>query len=420
MDLTVVDGGDGLVLGIKDAGRAFVDHHLRRDGALLDHAAVRREVALEDGDAAGLAVGPVDRTDDLFVQVFSALQVFFHRFAGAGHHGSVEQVFLRQLLHHRVDAAGQVEVFHKGVPGGGQVAQVRGAGGDGVRFVQTDGDPGLVGDGRQMQHRVGGAAQGHVDRFGVAEGGFGHDVAGADVLFDQLHDLHAGVLGQAQAGGIDRRDRAVARQGHADGLAQAVHGVRGVHAGAGPAGGAGVLFIVEHALFIQRAGFVRADGLEHVAQAGAPSVLQVAGQHRPAGNEDGGDIEPRRGHQQAGHVLVAVGDHDQAVELVGDGHGLGGIRDQVAGDQGIFHADMAHGDAVAHGDGREHDGRAAGRPDAGLDRVGDLVDVHVARDDFVERADHPDQRAGSLFLGIAQGVQKAPVGRAFHADFDGV
>ena len=152
-----------------------------------------------------------------------------------------------------------------------------------------------------------------------------------------------------------------------------------------------------------------------MGQAGAASVLQPPGQHRAAGAEDGGDVHPGGGHEQAGHVLVAVGDHHQPIELVGDGHGLGGVGNEIPGDQGVLHADVAHGDAVAHGDGGELHRRAAGGADARLDGLGDLVQVHVAGDDLVVGAHHADEGALQLLLGVAQGVEQGAVGGALHA-----
>ena len=155
-----------------------------------------------------------------------------------------------------------------------------------------------------------------------------------------------------------------------------------------------------------------------MAQAGAAAIVQGTGQHGAAGDKDGGDIDAGGGHEQAGHVFIAVGDHNQAVELVGHGHGLGGVGDQVAGDQGIFHAHMAHGDAVAYGDGGELHGGAAGGADAGFDGFGDLVQIHVAGNDFVIGADHADQRALQLFLGVSQSVEQGAVWGGRNAFFD--
>ena len=296
-DLAGVDGGDGLLLAVKHPGGAGVGHHLGGHGGALDHAALGGQVALEHGDAAVLGVGVVDGADDVRIPVLHPLQVLGHGPAGDRQHGGVQQALFRQLLHDGVHAAGALQILHEGVPGGGQVAQVGGLGGDRVGHVQIQLDAALVGDGGQVEHGVGGAAQGHVHRLGVVEGGGGHDVPGLDVPLDQLHDLHARVLGQPQAGRPHGGDGAVAPQAHADGLGEAVHGVGGVHAGAGAAGGAGVVLIVLHAGLVQLARLVGAHRLEHVAQAGAAAVLQPAGQHGAAGDEDRGNVYPGGGHE---------------------------------------------------------------------------------------------------------------------------
>ena len=81
-----------------------------------------------------------------------------------------------------------------------------------------------------MQDGIGGAAQRHIAGQCVADGALVDDLAGGDALVDHVHDGHTGVLGQLQALGVDCRDGAVARQGNADGLAQAVHAVGVDHA----------------------------------------------------------------------------------------------------------------------------------------------------------------------------------------------
>ena len=69
---------------------------------------------------------------------------------------------------------------------------------------------------------------------------------------------------------------------------------------------------------------------------------------------------------------------------MGQGHALGGVGNEVAGNQTVLHSDVAHRDAVADRDGREDNGHAAGFGDAQLDGLRNLVDIHVAGNDFVE------------------------------------
>jgi ABC-type transport system substrate-binding protein len=81
--------------------------------------------------------------------------------------------------------------------------------------VEIQFNPRFVGNGRQVQHRIGGAAQRHISGQGVLKGFIGHDIPGLQILLDQLHTGHAGFFGQAQPSGFHRRDGPVARQRHA-------------------------------------------------------------------------------------------------------------------------------------------------------------------------------------------------------------
>ena len=105
---------------------------------------------------------------------------------------------------------------------------------------------------------------------------------------------------------------------------------------------------------------------------------------------------------------------------MGKRHGLGGVGDEVARDERVLHADMTHGDAVAHGDGGEDDGGAAGHGDAHLDGVDDLVEIHVAGNDLVVRAHDAHERAGDLLVGEAQRVVQRAMRPVHGAELDGI
>ena len=184
---------------------------------------------------------------------------------------------------------------------------------DFVEQVQGQVDPGLPGDGRHVEHGVGGAAQGHVHGHGVDEGLQGGDIPGQDLAVHQVHDLQAGFLGQTDAGRVHRGDGAVAGQGQAQGFGQAVHGIGGEHAGAGAAAGAGAFGQLLQVVFADLAGLDRAHAFKDRDQVHflAP---EAAGQHGAAADQDGRDIEPQGRHEHAGDDLVAVGHQDQAVE----------------------------------------------------------------------------------------------------------
>ena len=121
-----------------------------------------------------------------------------------------------------------------------------------------------------------------------------------------------------------------------------------------------------HVFFLKLAELFRVDlartvgahGLEHARKAGL-FPADAPGEHRPAAHEDGREVQPGRGHEQAGHVLVAVGEHDQPVKPVREHHRLRrvAIRSRVTSE--YFMPRCPHGDAVAHRDGGEHDRGAA-------------------------------------------------------------
>ena len=160
--------------------------------------------------------------------------------------------------------------------------------------------------------------------------------------------------------------------------------------------------------FVNLSGGESAHRFKHAGKTGLLSV-HPAGQHGAAADENGGDVYPGGCHQKAGYILVAVGNHYQAVKAVGLDHCLGGVSDQIPGDQGVFHALVAHGDAVAHGDGGEDNGGAAGHGYAQLHRFHNLVQIHVAGNDFIVGADNADEGPLLLFLGQAQGMVQTAV-----------
>ena len=413
MDGPAVDGLDGGVLAVKDPGDAGVDPHLRGHGAALHHAAVFRDVAEEEGQAAGGGVGVREGTDDLRVPVLGVGDVLPQGLAGDGGDVGVQISGVGEFPHHGADAAGGVQLLHEVLPGGGQVAEVGGLLADLVEELQVQGDPGLVGDGGQVQGAVGGAAQGHVHGDGVAEGVQGHDVPGPDVPADQVHDGGAGVLGQLDPGGVGGGDGAVAGQGQAQGLAEAVHGVGGEHAGAGAAGGAAGFLPGPELVGVDEPGLVGPHSLEHLGEAGLLPV-DAARQHGPAGADHGGDVQPQGGHHHAGDDLVAVGQQHEAVEAVGGGQGLHGVGDEFPGGQGVVHPPVAHDDAVADADGGDLHRGAAGGVDAGLHGLRQLVKVRVAGNDLALGADHADEGTVQLLLGESGGEEEGAVGGPVH------
>ena len=79
-------------------------------------------------------------------------------------------------------------------------------------------DPGGVGDGQQMQHGVGGTAEGDDHGDGVFKGLFGEDVAGAQAGFEHVQDTGAGAAAIVQFGGGDGVLGGAVGQAHAQGF----------------------------------------------------------------------------------------------------------------------------------------------------------------------------------------------------------
>ena len=138
-------------------------------------------------------------------------------------------------------------------------------------------------------------------------------------------------------------------------------------------------------------------------------ALELAGEHRAAADDDGRDVEPGGSHEHAGDDLVAVGDHDHRVEGVRLDGQLDAVGDDLAARKRVAHPLVVHGDAVAHADGGELERRAAGHVDAGLDRVGDLVEHEVPGNDVVDGVDDGDQRPRDLLVGETVSLEQAAV-----------
>ena len=96
-------------------------------------------------------------------------------------------------------------------------------------------------------------------------------------------------------------------------------------------------------------------------------------------------------------------------------HRLGGIGNQLAGSQRVFHADVSHGNAVTDADGRNLDGSASRHTDTGFYRLCDLVQMKMSRDNLAVGRYDADQRAVKLLLGIAESIEERTVRRALHA-----
>jgi len=155
--------------------------------------------------------------------------------------------------------------------------------------------------------------------------------------------------------------------------------------------------------------FVLPHSFEGVARQVQPSAFIVAGKHRPGGDDNRRDIDPRGSHQHARGNLVAVGKKDQPVQLMGLGHRLDHIGDEFTGRQGVVHAGMAHRNAVADARDAEKERIAAARMDPFLDKPLQVTHADVAGDDVGKARGNSDERLVHLCLWNAGSIQQGPV-----------
>ncbi len=173
--------------------------HLGSYRTALYNAAVLCKIASEHCNAACLGIGLLNGSYDVVVTVYGCGDVLPDGLTRYCKAVCVEKPLLVKLLHYSPYAACLLQILHIGVAGGGKVTQV------GCLCTYLIGNvkvylyAALVGNGREMEHTVGGAAQRHIHRKGVHYGIVGHDVQGTDVLPPQLHYLHTCLLCKAQA-----------------------------------------------------------------------------------------------------------------------------------------------------------------------------------------------------------------------------
>ena len=411
-DLAGQDGLLGGLLRVEADGLALKVVEALVKGAGLGDAGVGGQVAPQHGHAAGIAEGIADGVDDVVgqgIEVAVGRQRLLQGLAGDGEDAGVQPI--AQLLHDPGHGAVPVEVDHVVLVGGGEdLGDLGRDAGELVKLLHhVDAQLGLVGDGGQVHDGVGGAGHGQADLDGVADGLVGDDLPGADPLADQLHDPHAGLLGQGHAAAGGGGSGGAGGDGHAHGLREGAHGVGGAEIRAGAAGWAGGVLHGGVGLLGHPAGGEHAVSLGEGALVRLVAVELAAALHGAAGQQDAGDVQTGGSHQHAGDDLVAGAQQHQAVKEVDLGHGLHGAGDQLPGGQDVVHADLALGDAVAAAHHAELHRRAAGPVDAGLDLLRHLAQVIVAGNALAPGVGDADE---GTVLHVVRGKAHGLVGRS--------
>ena len=237
---------------------------------------------------------------------------------------------------------------------------------------------------------------------GVHDRGFGDDLRGAAIGSDRIHQHAPGFACGRVLVFVGGRNAGKLHGRNAQHLAAHGHGVCGELAAARAGTGAGIGFEGFKAGVVDLAGSVRADAFEDVLNRDvdllAVGAVEFSRSDGAAVEHHAGNIEAAEGHDDAGHVLVASADADEAVEEIAARDEFDGVGDHFARDQRSLHTLRAHGDAVGDGDGVELHGRAAGFANAFFESLGYFVQVDVAGADLGPRVGDADDRLVQIVL----------------------
>ena len=240
----------------------------------------------------------------------------------------------------------------------------------------------LLCHGQQVQHGVGACAHGDVQGHGIHESLTSGNATGQNALVailivckGILHYLSGSILEELYAVGMGSQDGTVAGERQADTLGEVVHGVGGEHTATATASGACTVFHLCQ--------FLVADSLVSTLHHGGNKVevlaLVLASLHGTTAHEHRGDVQTHGSHQHAGGYLVAIGDTDHGISLVGIAHVLHAVCYNVAAGQRIEHAIVTHCYTIVDGNGVELGSIASHALYLGLHYLTNLVQMCMTR-----------------------------------------
>ena len=251
-----------------------------------------------------------------------------------------------------------------------------------VDVLEREINPGRLSHGQDVKNGICGASHGDIQGHGVLKRGFAGDGARQDriivflvIAIGQLDDQVGRSVEQSGSFNMGGQDRSVSRKAESQGFHQTVHGIGRKHSAAGTACGAGRVFDTFQVII--RYGIVACH--DHGVDQVQIFVVHFSGFHGPAGDENGGDVQPHGGHQHSRRDFIAVGDADQGVGAVGVHHVFDAVGDDFPGRQGVEHAVVSHGDAVVDGDGVEFGRETAVLFNALFDLLANIMKVNMTR-----------------------------------------
>ena len=378
---------------LEDDCAAAVFHQPRVGRGGLDERATRREVAVQHGDAA-LCVNWIVKRPHHALRKRRRRSVYLFAQAAPRDGERIKVQQRPQLAQQRGHATGVVEVLHVVLARGLEVEQHRGLAAHAVECMQVDIEANSRGDGGEVDHRVGRAADGQQHAHGVLEGGFGEDLVDGEAAARHLHRHFATALGNAHALGRHRRWRRAAGHRHAQGLGDAGHGAGRAHHRAGADAGHELL-VDSGDLFTVDVLGTKACPVAAAVGAGADALRAVrARQHRPGDELHRRQARRGRAHQLRRHRLVATADQHHGVHRLRAQHLLGVHGHEVA----QVHAGGLR-KAFVQRDGGEGHRQATRQHDAALHRFDELH--HVAVAGVVGTACVDDADDGALQGGVA-------------------
>ena len=262
----------------------------------LDDAALRREVAAQDGEPAGRLERGLDRHDDglprgLDDVLGDLAQRAAVDVAGAG----VHQVALDKLAGDERHAARVEHVGGDVLASRLQAGHDRRAGGDLVELVDRERDAQLPGDRQQMQDAVRRPARGGHGRGRVLDRVAGDDLRRSHVVAQELHGQAAALLGGVALAAVERRDAVQTGRADAEKVERRGHRVGRELAAAGAGAGQAVDSTSCSSARVDLARGVGPDRLEHVLDRDV-AAAERARRDGAVVEHEAGDVEPAERH----------------------------------------------------------------------------------------------------------------------------
>ena len=136
--------------------------HLCTDCRTFYHTSVRRQISFEYCQTACLTVRIVNWADYLRIFIDTSFDVLSQCLSGHSHTFCMKKSFLVQLIHHRINSAGLVEIFHVCMSCRSKMAQIRSFLADRIGKINLKIHSDLMCNRRNVQHTVCGTSQCHV------------------------------------------------------------------------------------------------------------------------------------------------------------------------------------------------------------------------------------------------------------------